>query len=216
MSRYKSSARFLVILIIAGFFTSGDISCFQKQKETKHWKIYQYKKPGFEIRYPADILTASKEGEKVILTHAIQFEHPNPCDFVGDAPSLKELTDFRVTLETISKSFQQTIIANEGGSIAQNYLSDDTLKTYPGYIDQAAIGSLKGYRIAEGVEGCGFFAYYFPLDQNNTLRVERSYITELLPVMPDREKYLRLPGIIPPDEEERLFNLILSSFKFQK
>jgi hypothetical protein len=201
------------------WYDYATIKYVQKSKdyETKDWKIYQYRKPGFEIRYPADILKVSKEGEKVILTHSIPFEHPNPCAFSDESPAtVKELTDFRVTLETISKSFKETIATYEGGSITQYYLLDDTLRIEPGFIDKMSIGELNGYRIAEGVEGCGFFAYYFPLDQNNTLRVERSYITELLPVMPDREKYLRLPGVIPPDEEERLFNLILSSFKLQK
>lgn len=216
MSRYKSSARFLVILIIAGFFTSGDISCFQKQKETKHWKTYQYKKPGFEIRYPADVLKISKEGEKVILTHSIPFEHVNPCDFVGDAPLLKELTDFRVALETISKSFKETIKANESYSIILNYLINDTLRIEPGFIDDVRIGPLKGYRITAGAEGCGIYTYYFPLDSNNTLKVQRSFIPELKPVITDYKDYLKLPGIIPPDEEEKMFNQILSSFKFPK
>jgi hypothetical protein len=220
MNKTYNFAQVITVLIISGFLAFGWISCHQKfttvKNETKDWKIYQYKKPGFEIRYPADVLKISKEGEKVILTHSIPFEHVNPCDFVGDAPLLKELTDFRVALETISKSFKETIRANESYSIILNYLINDTLRIEPGFIDKMSIGELNGYRIAEGVEDCGFFAYYFPLDQNNTLKVERSFITELQPIIRDYKEYLKLPGIIPPGEEEQLFSQILSSFKFLK
>lgn len=216
MSKCNSCVRLLITLITVGLSIVCGINCSSIKDETKDWKTYLYKKPGFELKYPADLLILYKEGEKVILTHSIPFEHVNPCDFVGDAPPLKELTDFRVVLETISKNFKETIRANESYSIILNYLTDDTLRIYPGFIDQASIGSLKGYRITEGVEGCGFFAYYFPLDSNNTLKVERSYITELQPIIKDYKEYLKLPGIISPDEEEKLFNQILSSFKFPK
>lgn len=192
-------------------------SVHQKPKsETEDWKIYQYKKPGFEIRYPENIITVSQEGEKVILIHSIPFEHPNPCDFIGDAPPLKELTDFRVSLQIINKNFKETIMANEGDYVVSNFLPGNTLQIEPGYIDKINIGSLKGYRITEGVEGCGYYAYYFPLDENNTLKVERSFITELQPIIVDNEKYLKIPGVIPPDKEEKLFNQIVSTFRFLK
>src|SRR3990170_929343 len=217
MNRYKNSARLLVILIIAGFFTAGGISCSWNQKETKDWKIYQYKKPGFEIRYPATVIKVSKEGEKVILTHSISFEHPNPCAFSDEAPAtIEELTDFRVTLETISKSFKETIATYEGGSITRYYLLDDTLRIEPGFIDKMSIGELNGYRITKVVEGCGLFSYYFPLDSNNILKVERSFITELQSIIRNYKEYLKLPGIISPEEEEKLFNQIVSSFEFLK
>jgi hypothetical protein len=186
--------------------------------ETKNWKTYQGKKLGFEIKYPADLLTISKDGEKVILTHSIPFEHSNPCYEGGDdsLAVLKDLTDFNVSLRIFNTSFEQTIKANEYPNFSAGYLREDSLKVDHGFIDDVLIGSLKGYCITAGVEGCGIYTYYFSLNSNNTLQVQRSFIPELNPIIRNSKEYLKLPGIISPDEEERLFNLILSSFKFLK
>jgi hypothetical protein len=61
-----------------------------------------------------------------------------------------------------------------------------------------------------GVEGCGAYKYYFPLNPDKTLFVKRSLITEFMPIIISYQDYLALPGIIPPAEEEELFNKILS------
>jgi hypothetical protein len=188
----------------------------KSEDETKDWKIYQFIKPGFEIKYPADIIKISKEGEKLFLIHSIPFEHENPCDLIGDAPPLMELIDFRVSVQVFNKSFKETIKTNEYPDFVAGYLVEDSLKVDHGFIDDVRIGSLRGYLITAGAEGCGIYTYYFPLDFDNTLKVERTFITELQPVIRNYKEYLKLPGIIPPDEEERLFNQILSSFKFLK
>jgi hypothetical protein len=169
---------------------------------------------GFEVVYPEDIITLSREGKKVVMTHSIPFEHPDPCDFRGDAPPLKELTDFKVSIEVVNKNLRDTVIANESNYLVSNFLLDNKLKITPNFIDEISIGLLKGYRITSGVEGCGQYTYYFPLSPQNTLVVVRSFITELQPIVADYEKYLELPGIIPPSEEEKLFYQILSTFSF--
>jgi hypothetical protein len=84
----------------------------------------------------------------------------------------------------------------------------------PGFIDEFELGSLKGYRITSGAEGCGWYQYYFPLSSKNTLLVTRNFITEFKPIIKDHKKYLELPGIIPPDKEEKLFKQILSNIRF--
>jgi hypothetical protein len=129
---------------------------------------------------------------------------------------LKDLTDFNVSLRIFNTSFEQTIKANEYPNFSAGYLREDSLKVDHGFIDDVLIGSLKGYCITAGVEGCGIYTYYFSLNSNNTLQVQRSFIPELNPIIRNSKEYLKLPGIISPDEEERLFNLILSSFKFLK
>jgi len=184
--------------------------------ETTNWKIYRNEEYGFELRYPEDLLTLSEKEKKIILTHSIPYEHPDPCDFKGNAPPLKKLTDFEVSVEIINKSLRETVIANESDYLVSKFLLDNKLKISPGFIDEFSIGSLKGYRISKGVEGCGTYTYYFPLNSKNTLLIRRSWIAEFNPINADYEKYLKLPGIIPPDKEENLFNQILSTFRFLK
>ena len=86
-------------------------------------------------------------------------------------------------------------------------------KLEPGFIDVINIGSLEGYRITQGVEGCGEYTYYFPITTEVTLVVVRYFITELNPITVDYEKFLNLPDVISPIKEEKLFNQILSTFQ---
>lgn len=190
------------------FLVSGGIFCQQ------NWKTYRSEKSGFEIKYPKDLITISQEGEKIILLHSIPFEHPNPCYLGGGDPSpLKELIDFKVSLEIFHKNLKKTVLAKGTDYVVSNFLPGDTLKIEPGFIDKVSIGSLKGYRITSGAEGCGIYTYYFALTIDKTLLVVRDFVPELQPVIVDYEKYLKLPGIIPPDKEEKLFNQILSTFR---
>jgi hypothetical protein len=188
---------------------------FTDRGEIKNWKIYADKEYKFEIKYPDKIISISKEGNRTFLTHSIDYEHSDACDFIGNKPALEKLTDFNVNFEILNKSFRETIIEKESDYFVTEYLEDDKFKTNPGFIDEITIGSLQGYKITMGVEGCGEYRYYFPLDSKNTLIVSRAFITEFKPIITDYQEYLKLPGIIPPEREEKLFNLILSTFKFK-
>ena len=77
------------------------------------------------------------------------------------------------------------------------------------------VGALVGFRITNGVEGCGRLSYYFPDWGTKTLVVNRALITEFNPIVAHYQTYLQLPGIIPPDEEQKLFVTILSSFRIK-
>lgn len=179
-----------------------------------NWKVYKNEVLGFEISYPSNKITISQEGNKIKLSHSISHEHPDPCEFRDNMPLLKFLTDLNVSIEVANKDLGAAVIINEGDYLASNILPDNKLKIEPNFIDEFNIDSLKGYQITTGVEGCGRLAYYFPLTSNKTLIVIRSFITEFNPIVLDYQEYLELPGIIPPNEEENLFNKILSSFKF--
>ncbi len=75
---------------------------------------------------------------------------------------------------------------------------------------------MQGFRISQGVEGCGRYTYYFILNQEHTLVATRAFITELNSIIRTYKENLKLPGVIPPEKEEQLFNQILSTFKFLK
>lgn len=185
-----------------------------QEDETADWKTYRNEEYGFEIKYPEDVIKLTERNEGIALSHSISFEHPDPCDFKGDAPVRKELTDFGIGIGVINKNLRETIIARESDSFVSGFLLDNKLKIEPGFIDGFNLGSLKGYRITSGMEGCGNYTYYIPLDSKNTLLVTRGFITELSPIISDYQKYLQLPGIITPEKEEKLFNQILSTFRF--
>lgn len=178
--------------------------------ETGDPKVYNGS--SFVFEYPK-IISLSQQGEKILLTHSINYQHPNPCDFKGDAPQLDKLTDFNVSLMVSNKNLKDTVDANENSDMIKNSFNGTTVELSPGVIDSFNAGSLTGYRITVGVEGCGMYTYYFSLTQDKTLVVTRSFISEFLPINVDSKKYLSLPGIITPIQEEDFFNKILSSFK---
>jgi hypothetical protein len=189
------------------------------ENKSEGWKTYRDKELKFELKYPAKLIQLSKNKGQLKLLHSIPFEHPRPCEF-DDTPDLPlaELIDFNVGIEVVNKDLRGAVVLYEG-SAAEYFLtrftSNSVLKIEPGYIDTAGAGRLKGYRISQGIEGCGRFTYYFSLDSVATLVVTREFITEFKSNT-YAENYLKLPGVIIPEKEEQLFNQILTTFKFLK
>ena len=177
---------------------------------TNGWKTYRG--TSFEFRYPS-LLSLAQQGESVSLTHSVVYRHPHPCDFRGDSLPLDKITDFNVSLEVFNANLKETVKANEGDYLMGEFFQGATLSTSPGFIDELGVGSLRGYRVTSGAEGCGRFHYYFPLSTNKTLFVSRSFIPEFKPILSNYQEYLNVPGTIVPSQEEDFFKNILSSFR---
>lgn len=174
-----------------------------------------YANSDFSFSYP-NALTVNAEGNAVTLTHAIVYAHPDPCNFKGDKPVLQNLTDFNVSLALDNEGLKDAITRNEKSDyIATNFMSNGQLVLSPGFIDEFKAGSLNGFQITNSAEGCGRLTYYFPISQTKTLVVNRALITEFNPIIANYQTYLRLPGIIPPDEEQKLFVNLLSSVQMK-
>ena len=85
----------------------------------------------------------------------------------------------------------------------------------PGFIDPVSFGSLSGYAIFEGAEGCGHTVYYFPISANKTLVVKNDFITIFsgsIDIEQGKEA-LKVPGVIGPQEANQIFKDILLSLK---
>lgn len=232
----RSTGQYILIAVVLFAIVSGGILGYQcwwspehntempeiepletvTKDETANWNIYRNQSQGYELRYPKETITVSEAVARATMIHSIPLEHPDPCDFRGDAPPLKTLTDFEVSIEVVSRSLREAVIANESDYLVSGFLVDDRLRIEPDFIDEVSIGSLKGYRITMGVEGCGEYTYYFSVTPRNVLIVKRSFIPEFKPIIANYEEYLKLPGAISPDEEEKLFNEILATFRFSE
>ena len=172
----------------------------------------KYSDASLEFEYPS-LISVKQEGETIILSHSIAYKHPASCDFKGDAPPSEIFSDFYVSLAVSDKSLKDTVRSNEGPGI-NNFFENDTLKlSGDGYIDKSNAGSLNGFKITSGVEGCGRYTYYFPISSTKSLFVYRSFISEFDSIHSNYQTYLNLPGIISPNQEKEFFVKILSSLK---
>lgn len=167
-------------------------------EETFGWK--KYSDSSFSFDYP-EMISVKKEGETVTLDHSIAYKHPNPCDFKGDAPPSEKITDFNVSIKIVNKSPKDFIQSNEWPD--WDWVSQNPFK----------FGSLSGFKVSPGVEGCGEDIYYLTISSNKTLVITQPFVTEFTGAIGDSQSYLSLPGIIPPNQAEVFFTKIVSSLK---
>lgn len=169
-------------------------------------------KEAFTFSYPASQLKLTEKAGEVSLIHAIEYPHVDVCDFKGDAPPLTQLTDFNVSIKLESQNFKN-VVKKYDQYAASNFFTGTTLQTDPGFIETSVFGTLNGFRITQGVEGCGEDHYYFPVSKNKTLFVKRPWITEFNPISSNQKTFLALPGIITPADADSIFSKILTSLQ---
>jgi hypothetical protein len=129
---------------------------------------------------------------------------------------LDKLHDFNAFFRIYNKDLINSIKFDfSSGSIIQNFIKNNTLTLDPGFIDKYKMGSFDGYRITEGVEGCGRYLYYFPISSNQTLMINRNFYAETF--QGDKSELSKIPGFITFEQEELIFKDILLSVKrFEK
>ncbi|OHA16175.1 MAG: hypothetical protein A3G52_04995 [Candidatus Taylorbacteria bacterium RIFCSPLOWO2_12_FULL_43_20] len=147
----------------------------------------------------SSLLSVGQSDGAVILNHSIAYKHSYACDFKGDAPLLDRFTDFGVSIKIVNQNLKTYLQSSSYPS--WDYVSKNIFK----------FGSWDGYRVTQGLEGCGSDVYYFPVSKNKSLIISRSLIPEFT-TAPDTNVQ-RLPGIITPYQNEKIFAEILSSLK---
>ncbi len=164
-----------------------------------NWKTFS--NTSFTFSYPV-MLTLKQDGETITLSHSIAYKHNDFGNMKGGPGAvLDRFTDFNFSLEIVS----------------QNSKDMQAVKEKEGYVFQAFnVGTLKGFTTSEGVEGSGQDIYYFGISPSKTLVVTRMLIPEFGSINGDRQTYLNLPGIIPPNQEVEYFTKILSSLQVQQ
>jgi hypothetical protein len=188
--------------------------------DTSGWNNFVLGRRVFEVKYPSNFIAAAEDNRFLHLSHSIPYKHRSPCEFDDEPdPPLHELVDFSVRLEVRAEEYVRAAIFDEPG-IADDYLVGDSLDIpsdaglRPEFADTVSIGLLRGFRLLHQFEGCGSCRYYFSISPSRTLVVERALIALLTAPIRDREENRKLPGVIIPEQEEEIFQRILSTFRY--
>ncbi len=167
------------------------------------WITHTDSQYGITFQYPS-LISMVQDGESITLSHSVSYKHPDPCDFKGDAPSLDKLSDLKVSFKVVNQNLKDFVQSS----------------TYPGwdYVSKNPFksGSVSGFKVSSGIEGCGEYIYYLTISPTKTLVIHRGYIAEFNSINGNYQKYLSLPGIVTPNQEEEIFTKIISSLNFTK
>lgn len=179
---------------------------------TSAWKTYTNKNLGIELKYPKQLLLSSID-RGINLKHSIFYKHGDFCN-LKEEKMINDMVDFDLKIQIFTKNLKETIQNTNSHTLDSLYKNGQLMADSPGYFERISIAELNGYKLWQGVEGCGEIDYYFPLSDSKTLYLSRSLVGELSNTSGLKDEYLKLPGIISPTQEENYFSQILSTFKF--
>lgn len=205
--KYKITIPTLSLLTILICFSSNSLA--QKTSVIKKWKVYS--DANISFKYPPNfILKKTKAG--IDLYHVSKLKHRDPCgeDDSDNDINLTHLEDFRL-------NFRFTNNLEKLNNSEDEVTKDEWEKISQGLIDT---GNLKGEAKLEAVEGCGNIRYSFPIsDSKKTLIIERAIISLFQPVTYQDEKAIKKAKlsktILKPNDEERIFKMIIESIKIK-
>lgn len=201
MKKYTFFALILSVIFISGCFKLTNEEPMpmpeviqQEYYETNDLKIILLEK--FSI---------VDENGTVTLSHAIEtFSHLDFCDFRGDSLSTTTFHDFTTKFSFTTLSLDKALIKFGGEYLKEFINPDDTIKESEGFLEKAEIGGYVGYKLTQGVEGCGYDQYFFQTERG-LLLVQKNFVPELTNLNPQKEKFSSIPGVILPNEAEILF-----------
>lgn len=177
-------------------------------------KTYRNANLGIYFSYPK-ILTASTTNSMVVLHHDIPFTNNGDCDMMGDEKTYERLTDFEVRMQTLNKNLVDTMKTLSPYIPEENFVNGEVVES-PGFIDSYTAGNFSGFAIYEGAEGCGQVTYYFPVNNNETLVIQKASIQALNTSVRSESSInavLAVPGVISNEKSEEIFAQILQTLE---
>ena len=178
--------------VIPVYQNSTTVATSTTATDMSDWKTYTNSQYGFELKYPSK-LNISESNGLVVFSHSIPYKNNGDCDMIGGNQTFKDLTDFKISI-LITKN-------------------PDT----PSYTDgNYKSGQLSGTYSYLGAEGCGEIGYYFPTANGKTLVVKKDAVQALsgLSTVWNLNEILKVPGVISKEESQKIFDQVLSTFKF--
>ena len=157
--------------------------------------------------YPDNLTMRQELSGAISLYHVLPYNHKDSCDFKGDEPILESVTDFYSAYKIYDKDIESSVKFDMGGVALTNAAKKESAYT---------IGTMNGYKIYRGIEGCGTYEYYLPISPVQTLVISRNLYAQTLGLNPDPALLANIPGLITKAEEEAIFNNILFSIKIPK
>jgi len=200
----------IILLVVGGLWL---IKNNNKTPVDENIKTYKNLGLGISFDYPKN-LTASTTDGVVVLHHDIAFENNGDCDMMGGENTYPRLTDFKVTIQKIDKNLVNTMKVVSPYIPQENFVNNEVVVS-PGFIDAFEVGTLSGYAIYEGAEGCGQTTYYFPIKSDETLVINKASI-QVLSGVTGKEKQdmvLAIPEVISKEKSEEIFISILKTLE---
>lgn len=208
MKKHLTTILLLILIILAGLFILQQQKGASDSKtitpspvpvvSSSEWSTYSDNYLSFES---PNKISIKREGEVLNLSHSIAYRYRDPCDFKGGEPEKTILTDFDASFTVVNQNLKKYVESSDFPD--WDYVSSNPFE----------IGSLKGYKVMVGVEGCGEDIYYLSISPNKTLVIKRALITVFNPIIANYQEYLNLPGIINPNEADAIFNRLLMSLE---
>ena len=179
---------------------------------TADWQTY--KNDQYEFKYPSKVILTENKNQ-IVLNHKIPYENHGSCDMKGDSKTYPTLDDLNMAIKVIDNPLVKTVQTLSPYLTEENFVGD-SLVISPGFIDEYKNGVLRGFSIYEGAEGCGDRKYYFPVTTTKTLVITNEQVQMLSGIIEAsiRNEVLKVPGVISREENEKIFNQILSTLKF--
>jgi hypothetical protein len=169
-----------------------------------------YETDNLIIPTPAPMMLRD-DGEAVTLYHTVEtFSHTNFCDFKGDQPMTTTLKDFTVNFSFSSLPLKEAVLKFGGDYLKNNFKTDDSIIEQEGFLTKATIGNFSGYKLTQGIEGCGNNQYFFPV-KNGILIIKKDLVPELTNLNSQNEKYKAIPSVILPEKAQQLFEEVIKN-----
>jgi len=200
------------LLLLSLVFLSG---CFKLVKEQPYpmpqvVKQQYYETPDLKIPLTENLQIKDENGV-VTLYHSVEtFLHTDFCDFKGDSLPTTTLRDFTVKFSFTTLTLDKALLKFGGDYLKEFINTDGSIKESEGFLEKTKIGDREGYKLTQGVEGCGYNEYFLTVP-NGILIVKKNLVPELTDLCTQKDKYRASPGVILPDKAQQIFEELIKN-----